>query len=397
MSLIESYELILPTSVQPQQGWKANDRLQIRVNYVGKEIKAGTIRLNGRLQLWRDADYTEPATEADKLVLNPNAGLNGFFKQIQVSSDKVGNMETINDFGRLIAMENEAKWFQMDQATTSDSMMEAMTSPNDNLLDGEDYKQYVTSGQKFPVEAGTTEIPFSVDLAVCLNKTGGVNIPESKTGTIELNIILQDNTKTGMRSFGNQPNTQYTYTMKDIELRFTSLPEQKMTTPLVMQVRSSAAIPTVLNKVSGIEFSASHPFSSVMCSFLNEDHNNTNTSMAWDYLATEAPIQNEMIEVLEYKLNGSDAPLSIQYPLVYQNTEILENYRLAMTYVSETYNKHGYSYPKLRNGVPTGYGVGVNLGQLVPAGSRSAFMITLKQTPATPYRMWCYCAGVISI
>jgi hypothetical protein len=392
MSSLESYELILPTSVQPQNGWKANDRLQLRVNYAGKEIKAGTVRLNGLLQLWKDADYTEPATEADKLVLNANAGINGFFKQVQVSTEMQGNIETINDFGRLVAMENEATYYQMDHGTSSDSMMEIMSYQNDNLLNATDFKQNVTSGLKFPITPNATEIPFSVDLAICLNQTGGVNIPQSKTGVIELNIILQDNTKVGMRSFGEQEDVQYTYTMRDVELRFTSLPEQKMTEPLFMQVRSSSAIPVILNKVSGIEFSAAHPFSSVMCSFLTESHNNTNTLFEYDYLATEAP--TEQIDVLEYKLNGQDGPL--QYPLTFQTSEILQNYILSMSYVNKV-NKHGFTYPKLKTGTPTGFGVGVNLGGLVPAGTRSSFLLSLKQAPATPYRMFCYCAGVISI
>jgi hypothetical protein len=394
MSSLESYELILPTSVQPQNGWRANDRIQFRVNYTGKEIKAGTVRLNGLLQLWSDSDCTVPAAEADKLVLNPNAGINGFFKQIQVSTEMQGNIETINDFGRLIAMENEAKYYQMDHGTSSDSMMEIMTYQNDNLLNATDFKQNVTSGLKFPITENATEIPFSVDLAVCLNQTGGVNIPQSKTGVIELNIILQDNTKVGMRSFGNQQNVEYTYTMTNCEIRFTSLSEQKMTAPLLMQVRSSAAIPVVLNKVSGIEFSAAHPFSSVMCSFLMESHNNSNTLLEYDYLATEAPLVEEQIDVLEYKLNGQDGPL--QYPLTFQTSEILQNYILSMSYANKT-NKHGFSYPKLTAETPTGYGVGVNLGGLVPAGTRSSFLITLKRAPATPYRMFCYCAGVISI
>ncbi len=396
MSSLENYELILPTSVEPQNGagggWKSNDRIQFRVNYAGKEIKAGTVRLNGLLQLWRDADYTEPATPADKLVLNPNCGINGYFKQVQISTEKQGNIETINDFGRIVAMSNEAQYYQMDHGTSSDSMMELMTFSNDNLLNSTDFKQNVTSGAKFPFTPNATELPFSIDLSVCLNKTGGVNIPESKTGVIELNIILQDTTKTGMRSFGQQQNVEYSYTMKNIELRYTSLPEQKMTSPLYMQVKSSAAIPTVLNKVTGIEFSAPHAYSSVMCSFLKDSYNNTPSELIYDFLETGA--LTEQIDVLEIKQNGQD--MALQYPLTFQTSEILENFILSMSEDGKV-NKHGFSYPKLKTETPTGFGVGVNLGALVPAGTRTSILMTLKSPPVTPYRMYCYCAGVISI
>jgi len=386
------YNLVLPTSVEPQGGWKANDRCVFKINHTGQQMRPRSVRLNGVLQLWRNAAQSEKVTVADKLTLNPNAGFNGVIRQI--STKFQGSVvETINEFGRFVAMKNEAHYYQLDHATSSDAMLELMAFSNDAYTEAAvDGKVCLTQGMKFPLDANASELPFSIDLDICVNSSE-VALPYNRTGEIEISIILQDNTKIGLIS---KADTQgiYTYAIKNLELRFLSEPEQATSGAIILESKSNDHIPTILNRFSTIEFTPAHAFDTVLCSFLKAGHDSAYNNASYDYLATEAI--TEQIEFMEFKINGQDNVL--QYPLMKQTSEILYNYLLAwkpFIHLGDemVVKKHGLTYTKLNNTLKTGYGVGVHLHGGVDANSRVSFQISLKEAPATAYRMFCYTIG----
>ena len=397
------YNIVLPTSVEPPSGFKANDRVVFKMNHQNQQIRPKSVRLNGMLQLWRDAAYTDPIVAADKFMLNPNAGVNGIIRQIQVKFGS-SNVETINEYARFVAMKNEAKYYQLDNATSTNSMLELMTFSNDAFDGGNDLKINVTQGMKFPVDVNTaqgkqpgdvSELPFSLDLDICVNNSVEA-IPYSRTGEIEIAIIFQDNVKCGFVSRASSQGV-YTYTVRNLEIRFLAEPEQPHSGAIILETKSNDHIPTVLTKIAGIEFSPSHAFDSVVCSFLKATHDSAYNNMNYDYLATEAI--TELIDYMEFKINGQDNVL--QYPLTKQTSEILYNYLLAWKPYIHAYDdmevkKHGLTYTKLGD-TSTGYGVGVHLHGGVDAGAKVSFQISLNTAPTIPYRMFCYAIGRLII
>lgn len=386
------YNLVLPTSVEPQGGWKANDRVVFKINHTGQQIRQDSVRLNGVLQLWRDASQTQKVTAADKLTLNPNAGFNGIIRQISVKFQG-SVVETINEYGRLVAMKNEARYYQLDHATSSDSMLELMSFSNDAYVGTvPDVKVTLTQGMKFPLDSDASELPFSIDLDICVNSSV-VPLPYSRTGEIEISIIFQDNTKIGLISKAENQGI-YTYSLKNLETRFLTEQEQPSAGAIILESKSNDHIPTILNKFSTIEFTPAHAFDTVLCSFLRAGHDSAYNNASYDYLATEA--LTEQIEFMEFKINGQDNVL--QYPLMKQTSEILYNYLLAWKpfihgMEDMTVKKHGLTYTKLNNTLKTGYGVGVHLHGGVDANSRVSFQISLKEPPSPAYRMFCYTIG----
>lgn len=386
------YNLVLPTSVEPQGGWKANDRCVFKINHTGQQMREHSVRLNGVLQLWRDAEQTQKVTAADKLTMNPNAGFNGIIRQI--STKFQGSVvETINEYGRFSAMKNEARYYQLDHATSSDAMLELMSFSNDAYLDAAvDVKTTLTQGMKFPLDTNASELPFSIDLDICVNSSV-VPLPYSRTGEIEISIILQDNTKIGLVSKAEEQGI-YTYALKNLEMRFLSDPEQPSQGAIILESKSNDHIPTILNRFSTIEFTPAHAFDTVICSFLKAGHDSAYNNASYDYLATEAI--TEQIEFMEFKINGQDNVL--QYPLMKQTSEILYNYLLAWKPFIHSgdemvVKKHGLTYAKLNNTLKTGYGVGVHLHGGIDANSRVSFQISLREAPSPAYRMFCYTIG----
>lgn len=402
------YQLVLPTSVEPQNGWTASDRCVFIVNHENQQMRPGTFRLNGVLNLSRVENGTStPITTADQLMLNPNAGISAFIRQIQTKFGS-STVETINEFGRFVALKNENRYYQVDNATSTDSMLELMTYSNNADVTGTDLKINVTQGMKFPIDNSTTasELPFSLDLDICLNNSVDP-LPYSRTGQIEVAIIFQDNNKCGMKCANIESGVSYTYSIKNLETRFIADPEQEHKGGIILETKCLSHNPTILNRISALEFAPSNEFDSVVCGFLKQGHDSTNTSFNYDYLASEAI--TEQIEYLEVKINGQDYNKGLKYPLRFQTSEILYNFLCAWRPLihgdeDTSVTKHGLSYVKLGNGepqntIPTGFGIGCRFMDGIAAGNKVCFNISLKSNPnpITPYRCYFYTIGKLII
>lgn len=392
------YKLTLPTSVEPQIGFRSNDRVVFKLPVQPQQqCRKGSIRLNGMLQLLKLDGNGEaiPIVEADKVFLNSNAGVSGCIRQI-TSSVNGQIVESINEYARYVASSNEAKWFQVDTATTGDSMLELMTYSNDDYQTGTapDAKMSAYTGLLFPANALQSELPFSVDLDIALNSS---DMPGSKVQEMEVSIILQDATKCGLVSKSGIPTT-FLFAFKTLQMRYICDAETHKG-PVVLEVKNNSFIGTALNKISNLEHSPSVPFNSMYCVFLKQGHDNTPTNFQYDYLATEAI--TEGVDYFEVKVNGSSTDF-LQFPLRFKESEMAYNYLLAHHVGEEGALKHGLSYGKLAQSVKTGYGLGCPFSQELPQGSRVAFNLALNSAPnvegvPSSYRAFFYTKGFVQL
>ena len=128
------YNIVLPTSPEPSlsslyganysTGWKESDRTVFNVRAQGRKLRPGTVRLNGTIQLLKKSNGNVTAiSPADKVQLNPNSGMHGFIKSVQI---KFGPsiVYFLDEYGRLVGMKNEAKRYQIDNGTLGNSLCE---------------------------------------------------------------------------------------------------------------------------------------------------------------------------------------------------------------------------------------------------------------------------------
>ena len=155
---------------------------------------------------------------------------------------------------------------QIDLATTTDSMLELMTYSNDGKEEDQ-IKTNANSGLKFP-QKSEAEQPFSLDLDICINNSQEP-IPYSRTGDIELELILQSVVNSGLIYAGSSDhaNVQLGYYMNNLEVRYMADEEQKIDGAIVMETKSSSHIITVQNKLATAEWRPAHAFDSVVMSF----------------------------------------------------------------------------------------------------------------------------------
>lgn len=397
MSQLSPYKLVQTTSQEPPaisetspiRGWMANDRPVFVIKaQPGQAIRQGSIRLNGTLTLWRlgGAETAVEVDPQDEVYLNPNAGINGFFKQITTNING-RPVENVIEFGRLVALRNEFSYYQADHACSVDAMNELMAFSNDDYSGGDDSK--VFSGDRFN-KTGNSAMPFSVDLDFCINRTNG-NVSFAKTGDIELAIVLQATNQCGMLAKGNISGATYEYTLTNLELRYMTVPDVSPKAPLVMEIKNNPASPTVYASLtSNLLIAPVQPFHSVFCGLHQSNHTST-LALNYDYLASEAfPVE---LDYLEIKQNNGN-PDTVQFPLRLQMVEILHNFLKAVNPEGE---KHGASYSKLANVIKTGYGLGLNLGEQVPAGTAISFNMNFKSVLPNPFSTSWFSIGNIEL
>ena len=388
------YKLSLPTSIEPQIGFRSNDRVVFKLPVTqGQQCRKGSVRLNGMLELLKLNSNGEaiPIVEADKVYLNPNAGVSGCIRQI-TSSVNGQIVETINEYGRYVASSNEAKYFQFDGCTKGDSLLEIMTYSNDDYQTGSapDAKMKAYTGLLFPTDsAAQSELPFSIDLDIALNSS---DMPSSKVQEMEVSLILQDATKCGLVSKSGTP-TAFLFAMKTLQVRYICDAETHKG-PIIAEVKNNSFIGTALNKISNLEHSPAVPFTSIYAVFLKQGHDNSATNFQYDYLATEAI--TEGVDNFEVKINGMNNYL--QFPLRFKQAEMAYNYLLAHHAGEEGSSlKHGLSYGKLAQTVKTGYGLGCPFTEELPAGTRVQFNIALNTAPELAYRAFFYTKGFVQL
>ena len=395
------YNVNVPTSVENANGWIANDRCVFKMNFPNRQLRPGSVRLNGALCLSK-AGVT--ITPADKVTLNPNAGVSGFISQIIV---KMGGaiVETINEFGRFVALKNEAKYYQLDNACSTDSMLELMTYSNDALLFS-DFKNEIPCGSLLQVNssdsaASAGQMPFSVDLDICLNACLQA-IPYSRTGECEIDIILQANDKCGMVQGGTDNPTTLSYALRNLELRYLTDPEVPVQGAIILGIKDLVHTPSIINKINALEYTATKAFDAVVCSFVRSSHISGNNNFKFDYLASEALV--EQIEALDVKVNNTDSVVKFMMRL--QTVEILYNYLLAFQPYINAYDeievkRHGLTYNKLStvegNATATGFGIGMNFHGGVDSGNSVTFNVNLFSAPSSQYNVYIYSLGKLII
>jgi hypothetical protein len=390
-----NYNLVLPQSVEPAGCWTPNSLIVFEMDHQGHQIRAGTVRFNGVLQLFKG---NTPIVRTDFVSLNPNAGINGMILQTSVRFG-ASSVETINQYGRFCAMENEAKYYQMEHGTQTNAMLELMAYSNNGDVSLADTKCRIASGLLFPINGGNpSEIPFSVDLNCCVNKSE-VSLPYSRTGKITIELLLQSANDCGIISNINPSVETFTYKLRNLEMRYMTDLEEKAEGAIILQCVHLSHTPSIINKLNSLSFSPPSSFDSVVCSLINITHSGTaNNSFTHDTLASEALI--EQIQYLEFKVNGQDDTLT--FPLQKQTSEILYNALLAFNPMMRAYDttsiqQHGLTYNKLNQTVKTGYMLGCRFHGGVDAGSKVAMNIALASPPANPYTVYIYTIGRLII
>ncbi len=259
----------------------------------GRQLKAGSMRLNGYLKVLKTnpAGVVSSIEDNDKVFLNSYAGVHSFFRNVN-SSINNRTIESLLNYPRYVSMITQHDSTPEGLITNSAHASELKGCLNNYLLPGNNDKK---------------GIAFSFKPHISLNKSS-TDLPQSKFGEIKVTFQLCNSTEAIYIS-GGKPTTpiisSLSFELSDLQLSWMETMEQP---GLASQPTVFNCIENMVQTITGVnanmQIKTSKPYNALSMSFLRQD---VKDSLYRDTLLSEFVPD---IERVEFLVNGNDSPLT---------------------------------------------------------------------------------------
>jgi len=383
------YNLLLPTSAEPQGGFTPSSQIDFVMNHPNKCLSEQTLRLTGTLSVTNDGD---PLTTEQFLSLNPYAGAHSLINHLIILFD--GNQVELNtEYARFVAAESECKNSNIELGANTNEIIELKSPSQDGIRT--QLQQLQLLGEN--IGANASKITFSILLRCCLNKTSTA-IPFNKSGPIRIRCILRE--PTDIFYGPNIATANVTYTVSQVCLRYQTHDDHKLNIPCVMERVQYTGQQTLQSSYNTFSTLCPTSFDSCIMVFRDQTHTNT-TNFSYDPILNENFLDSSVTpsvalipNYVEWTLSSQDTPLS--FPLRTQE-EMLTNYILAH---NKSLTKHGLGYSKLnQTNLPNligGFGLGCYFGVDIPSMPLQT-TINFANTPVNKYNVYIFYKGKMAI
>lgn len=327
-----------------RDSYVANNLLDFQMSFSGEKLKANSVRLVGKLIVLKGAN---PIEQTDNVFFDRFSGAHGTIASVSTSLDNAGKIETLNQYGRLVRMNEESKNIPIDMLVNSMNNIELKH-------DYQKHSPYILTG-----EAGQNGyLPFSISLQHCLNKMTG-DLSHKKSGDILVSIRLAPNNHF---LWGKDVDATYNYSLSEVQLHYETVPEDNSKENVGLGIVYSLANDVVSQQEY---FTLKPPIecNSISCSMIEKNKLN---SLACNELTTQyVPISR-----LEFAFNNN---LSKFYTYDLESEEdILRNYKQSLSLPkSHSYRRYRLDRSSIAQDannneiVPDGWGIGMRLPEPV--------------------------------
>ena len=208
------------------------------LNFPSRKIVAGSVRITANV-VATDTKVKSLATQ--NLYVDPLVGASAFFDTITTSLDKVGQVESIQDYGRFIKTIAQAKDSRTDMFKGS-SVCE-LKAPNANwskaVLKGTSATRAVAAGAAADGLIISDDAGFSIKPTICLNSAVGGDGTMSfrKTGSIRLTLRIA---RALAAVYGpsvsttSEATTSASISIKNMRVHFATVPDDGTDSPMTM-------------------------------------------------------------------------------------------------------------------------------------------------------------------
>lgn len=215
-----SYAMAQPENTK--SAYSEYDTVDFKISFAGKKLVANSLRLLANVNV---QGLKEDAVLFTEYLADKNIGAHMFIDELQVSTSMSGNIETIHNYPRFIAMLNNAT-HSANENMNSEATCE-LRAPTDRIAG--DYYKGVRVG------ANKDDVDFSISPDMCLNRVeGNPLISYSKTGDITVTLRLARNSET---LYGPNFGPTNTYSLSDLRLTYLTVPDDGQVNPVVMRTK----------------------------------------------------------------------------------------------------------------------------------------------------------------
>ena len=208
------------------------------LNFPQRKLVAGSIRITANVVV---TDSKVQSISTQRVYVDPLVGASALFDTITTSLDKVGQIESIADYGRFIKTIEQAKSSRTDMF--KGSKVCELKSPNANwvqaVLKGSSSARVVGTGGLATGLTITEDADFSIKPTICLNSAQGGDGTMSfrKTGSVRLTLRVARATAALFGpsvSTAADTTTSASISLMNMKVHFASVPDDGTDAPMTM-------------------------------------------------------------------------------------------------------------------------------------------------------------------
>jgi len=369
---------VLYHKVQPLlvKDYKPQDLVEFELYNAGRSFVPGSVRLTGQLEV---LDNLQTLTSAQDVKFDHRCGIANFIDNVSTSFGNKGMIETISNYSRLIAMTSNATESDWDMMNSSKSV--ELKSPDAQY--SQLYLQQPTTLAGLDGEYSYNP-DFSHRLFNCLNRvsssTEDNTVPFDKIGVVRTTLQISS---LYQALFGDDMDASVDFTLKNLEICYTSVPDMKETK--VLQMKVEASIKTSLDSSNAV-ITTRVPIVSNGCSVSFQRIANENVAIANNVQQEELPDLTETT----FLFSNSNAE-HITY-VIRDRIEILDNY-------IESMKAMGMTNTCNLNLLKANKSFGVGLPYEYMNLSSKAFNIEMRSgiTSGDPYVAYLFFHGIVEL
>jgi len=229
---------VIPTSAS--DAYTPNQTVDFHLQVPGRKLINNSVRIEGTVTVYR-SDGTTIITQADNIKLDAFTGAHAFIAQISSEVESKGMIETLNNYPRYVAVSAKAS---MSPDDTLSMKMQAEMRCGGRSDNGKYALQRVITRAEpgtgtAPVATDSEPASFSIKPMCAINRASGNDYSFNRLGFMRLSLILAQNRDA---IFGFDSTTvadppvpadfkPCTYTLSDLAIRFSTIPEDGDASP----------------------------------------------------------------------------------------------------------------------------------------------------------------------
>ena len=292
-----NYNLRYPSSQKSK--YTSSDLVDFVMSFPGKAFVGNSIRISGVLNVYSTG--TTRIVSTDRIYYDGMVGIHSFMDNISVSTQTRGVIEGISQYPRLIKMQNSAS-----------------KTANQVVTDSKSFCQLLCQDSLLTNTMMTYALPFSCDLAMCLNNVIGADIiAYSKTGDITISFRF---VQPADALFGADMTPNVNFTVENLACEYIAMDEPKVLPPVQMTLTYPVK-QTINSSTANISIKLPAVVNTVYASFMLQSQE---SQLTFNNLDLQQPTG---INKLNYLFNDTTNAL-VSYPIE-TIEDILEHYLLA--------------------------------------------------------------------
>ena len=193
------------------------------INAQGRSLVPNSVHIVGEFKVTSDGNNQVAKDVFSTTKINRKAGIHSVFEAISSSCVNLGNLESLNNYNRYVAMEETGTAYRDDYMNASKMIELKSAGDVEAGLNCCIDPQSAFAGDPAASADNNRNVSFSFKPRCCLNRFAGGNLAFSKTGAMQISLTLARNQAV---LYGINLNANADYRLINLKLCYATVPSE---------------------------------------------------------------------------------------------------------------------------------------------------------------------------